>query len=150
MATIHPLAIHVGNIGQAWSGNNPAEAQKQYSEWCAEVRKSSGRASGETVTLFRNGEPWREYDPNAGFYFVEVTDTYGGDANYSWVRRYKVRASSIRGAIGKVSRDYGASFRADYNDGTDARYDARGMGVCAFVSDWDESAHGQYLRIKEL
>ena len=29
-------------------------------------------------------------------YFVEVTDTFGGEVNYSWVRRYLVRAKSIR------------------------------------------------------
>lgn len=31
-------------------------------------------------------------------YFVEVTDTFGGEANYCWVRRYKVSASSKLGS----------------------------------------------------
>ena len=39
------------------------------------------------------------------FYFVELTDTFGGEANYSWVNRYKVVASSFNGAIRKVSKD---------------------------------------------
>ena len=27
-------------------------------------------------------------------FFVEMTDTYGGEANYSWVNRFLVTASS--------------------------------------------------------
>jgi hypothetical protein len=29
-------------------------------------------------------------------YFAEITDTYGGEANYSWVTRHKIAASSAR------------------------------------------------------
>lgn len=32
-------------------------------------------------------------------YFVEVTDIYGGEANYSWVTRHAIRAKSERGAV---------------------------------------------------
>jgi len=35
-------------------------------------------------------------------YFVEMTDTYGGEANYCWVNRFIVRASSPRGAMRRV------------------------------------------------
>jgi hypothetical protein len=31
-------------------------------------------------------------------YKIEVTDTFGGEANYCWVSRYTVKAKSIRGA----------------------------------------------------
>ena len=31
-------------------------------------------------------------------YFIEVTDVYGGEANYSWVTRHIIRANSTRGA----------------------------------------------------
>lgn len=44
------------------------------------------------------------------FYFVEVTDTFGGEANYSWVKRLKVKANTMRGAVNKVSRDSGLSW----------------------------------------
>lgn len=71
---------------------------------------------------------------------VEVTDTYGGEANYCWVHRYQVRASSARGAIGIVSRKEGLSFRADWDSGDTARYNASGACVCAFVSWTDEEA----------
>ena len=36
-------------------------------------------------------------------YFVEETDTFGGEANYSYVKRYIVKASTERGALRKVA-----------------------------------------------
>lgn len=77
-------------------------------------------------------------------FFVEVTDTFSGEANYCWAHRFKVRASSERGAISKVSRETGYSFR---NVGAD-RYDAKGACVCAFVDTWD-ATHENY-RTKTL
>lgn len=72
-------------------------------------------------------------------YAVEVTDTFGGEANYCWVRRYKVRAASMRGAISKVARHSGYRFRCEANYGDENRYRARGACVCAFVRWFDES-----------
>jgi hypothetical protein len=66
---------------------------------------------------------------------VEVTDTFGGEANYCWVRRMQVKASSLRGAISIVSRESGYSFRKDYDCGDMARYSARGACVCAFIAE---------------
>ena len=45
-------------------------------------------------------------------YFVEITDTYGGEANYSWVTRHLVRASSVRGAVWRISRDSGMKWHS--------------------------------------
>jgi hypothetical protein len=136
--------IIVGNIGECWTGSNPVQAQKQYGEWIAASKAEHGRASGETVTLIRETHDsyatLREFDPNAGFFAVEVTDTFGGDANYCWVRRYKIRATTTRGAIGKTPA-WGNGWRADYNDGETARYNASGAAVCAFVSRFDPEAH---------
>lgn len=71
-------------------------------------------------------------------FYVEVTDTYGDEANYAWVRRYRVRAASQRGAITKVARLTGYRFRKSYDTGDVARYDARHACVCGFVTAWDE------------
>jgi len=76
-------------------------------------------------------------------FYIEVTDTYGGEANYCWVNRYKVTASTQRGAVGKVSRHMGLHFRLDYDTGDLARYNARKAAICAFVS-WDPTAHETY------
>jgi len=35
---------------------------------------------------------------------IEITDTFGGDANYCWVKRGTTRATSRRGIISAVKR----------------------------------------------
>lgn len=82
-------------------------------------------------------------------FFVEVTDTYGEDANYSWVKRYKVHASSELGAIRKVSAETGLNFRKEWDDGTTVRYDAKHCAVCAFLSPYEDQAE-QYSYVKSL
>ena len=42
-------------------------------------------------------------------YLLTVTDLFGGEANFSWVRRYKVTAKSHLGAIQKLAKHTGAS-----------------------------------------
>ena len=76
-------------------------------------------------------------------WFVEVTDTFGGEANYSWVHRFKVRASSFRGAISKVTRETGYPARKEYDNADFARYNATGACVCYFVQWYDATMHGQ-------
>jgi hypothetical protein len=71
-------------------------------------------------------------------YHIEITDTFGGEANYCWKNEYLVHASSFRGAISRLARDYGAGWRLDYDCGDMARYNLRGACVCAFVS-WTDS-----------
>jgi hypothetical protein len=59
--------------------------------------------------------------------FVEVTDTFGGEANYSWVRRYEMdapdtnlktvrRALKLSGYTGcrTKKQDYGDTIRLDF------------------------------------
>lgn len=67
-------------------------------------------------------------------YFVEITDTFGSEANYSWVRRYRVRANTIRGAINVVARMHGPGWKNNYSDGFDARYDSASGCMCCFIS----------------
>lgn len=44
------------------------------------------------------------------FYF-ELTDTFGSELNYSHVTRFRVYASTIRGAVVKVSKETGYNFK---------------------------------------
>jgi hypothetical protein len=76
-------------------------------------------------------------------YFVEVTDTFGGEANYAWVNRYLVHATTMRGAMWKVGRHTGYRFRMGPDVGDMTRYKARGALVCAFVMEWDETCSAQ-------
>lgn len=76
-------------------------------------------------------------------YFVEITDTFAGEANYSWVTRHKVKASSERGALIRINRASGLSFRSVGCD----RYDSRSGATCAFITPWDDDEHGQLFHL---
>lgn len=65
---------------------------------------------------------------------IEVTDTFGGEANYSWVRRYTYKAKSMLGAIQQLARQHGAGWSKDYDTGDMARYNLNGSAICAFVT----------------
>jgi len=75
-------------------------------------------------------------------FYVEVTDTYGGEANYCWVKRFKVSASTARGAMRKVERHMpfvgGVKKEWDWGDGQ--RWTWRRAAVCAFVEYYTDHA----------
>ena len=72
-------------------------------------------------------------------YFVEVTDVFGGDANYGWVTRHIIRAKSERGAINALSRRSGLNWR---NDGF--RYLSKSGATCCFIDWYDHECHAGY------
>jgi len=74
-------------------------------------------------------------------YFVEMTDTFGGEANYCWVNRFIVSASSERGAMRKVARETGFNVRSVGCD----RWDAVGACVCYFV-EWVDADQAKTLQ----
>ena len=80
-------------------------------------------------------------------YYAELTDTYGGEANYSWVTRFSLDAKSDLGAIQKLSRNIGMNFRKDWDDGDTVRYNSKSGAMCLFLSAWDDDQHNQYSRI---
>jgi len=82
-------------------------------------------------------------------FFVEITDTFGGEANYSWVKRFIVRAGTFRGAISKVSKETGYSFKCVMSSGDMNRYDTKSACICAFVSQAENEAE-VYSRVIEL
>lgn len=65
------------------------------------------------------------------FYF-EMTDLHCGEANYAWVSRYKVKSSSMRGAISKLARHTGLRFRWD-----GLRYVTKSKGTCVYEMSED-------------
>ena len=73
-------------------------------------------------------------------FFVELTDTYGGEANYSWVHRFLVTAKSTRGAIRKVAKQTGYSgrVRIDYSSGDFVRHNVVNACLCFFTQNVDE------------
>lgn len=68
-------------------------------------------------------------------YDVEVTDTFGGEANYCWVLRFSVRAASPVGAIRIAAKKTGFRFRKVADFGDCIRYNAKHATVCAFVTN---------------
>lgn len=83
-------------------------------------------------------------------FYVEFTDTYGGEANYSWIYRFMVHASTMRGAIGKVTKETGHKARKDYDVGDTSRYNVPGACVCYFVSHSEGEERHIYSSVKEL
>jgi hypothetical protein len=73
-------------------------------------------------------------------FFVEVTDTFGGDANYNWVHRYLVKAATIRGAVSVVSKHEGfaGSLKIEGNYGDMTRHNVSGAAICVFTQYADE------------
>ena len=70
---------------------------------------------------------------------VEITDTFGGEANYCWVNRFSVEAKSFLGAIQKVAREHGKGWSLDWDSGDTARYNLKDACICCFITDaWDE------------
>jgi hypothetical protein len=64
---------------------------------------------------------------------IEITDTFGDEANYSWVRRYRIEANTERGAINKLAKEYGAGWRKEYSTGDMSRYNLQGVCVCLLI-----------------
>lgn len=82
-------------------------------------------------------------------FYAELTDTYGGEANYSWVSRFKIHAASPLGAIRKLSKQTGLSFRKQWDSGDCSRYDSRSGATCAFISDYENQAE-HYFNVFSL
>ena len=70
-------------------------------------------------------------------YNIEITDTFGGDANYCWVKRFTYQAKTMRGAIQKLAREHGGGWRFEYGDSESARYNLSGCAICLFIN-WSE------------
>jgi hypothetical protein len=77
------------------------------------------------------------------YYFVELTDTFGGEANYSWCNRFKIRASSFRGVAQIMAKHTGLYWHQVDHCGQFARYDSDSGLTCFFVDVWDEDTHAR-------
>lgn len=62
--------ILVGNIGCVYVGESKTEASEYYREYVSQSKNGYGRASGEPVSLWEDGEIIREWE---GSHFEEFT-----------------------------------------------------------------------------
>lgn len=79
-------------------------------------------------------------------YYIEMTDTFGGEANYSWVNRFLVTASSELGAIRKVTRETGYPARKEY----EGRYRVPKACIVYFVDMAEGHEAERYSNVKTL
>jgi len=82
-------------------------------------------------------------------FYIEMTDTFSGEANYCWVNRFIVTASSFTGAIRKVTRETGYSARCTGNYGDSRSYDVPKAAICYFA-EYADSFHENQSNIKYL
>ncbi len=66
-------------------------------------------------------------------YYFHLTDTFGGETNYSWIRRYFADANSLHGALCIISRETGYNFTLVY----DGLYHAKGACIALLLEDWE-------------
>lgn len=85
---------------------------------------------GSRVSYIYKMQPTYEY---------EYTDTFGGEANYCWVRRGKVTANDFTHAIRKVKKELGITCRTRkvMDTGDMVRHDLVGCCQCIFIN-WSE------------
>lgn len=75
-------------------------------------------------------------------YQAELTDTFGGQANYCWVRRATFSAPADASTRTLLLRARKAlrlsySFRTAWQSGDLIRADAKGSAICLFISPAD-------------
>lgn len=70
-------------------------------------------------------------------YYLELTDMFCGELNYSFVKRYTTQAKSIQGAIGKLSREVGLHFRADFKSNYDAIYHSTSKLTGVYIEEFE-------------
>lgn len=73
-------------------------------------------------------------------FYIEVTDVFGGEANYSWVTRHVVRGKSELGAANRFSRQSGMHWLRWNQD----MYRSKSGCTCFFITEYAEEQHGDY------
>ena len=68
-------------------------------------------------------------------YLITITDTLGGEANYSWVTRHRIVAKSVQGAMKKLAKRSKLNWHKVSMD----RWDSKSGSVCCFIDKWEES-----------
>ena len=143
MTTATQYRVTVGNIGEVYAGNNATEARATFNTYKAQSLANEGRAAAETVTLWEHGEPSKEFAPVV--YDLELTDTFAGETNYSWVKRATLiyaTEPTDRALVLAAKRALGLTgircTRDDWPDtGATIQLDPRGLCQRAFITRRD-------------
>jgi hypothetical protein len=57
----HTYEVYCGNVGCIHTGHSSREALKAFREYVGQSKSDCGRAGGEDVAVFKDGEILREY-----------------------------------------------------------------------------------------
>ena len=79
------------------------------------------------------------------FYF-HLTDTFGGETNYCWIKRYFVDAYSLHGALCVISRELGYNFSLYCTD----IYHAKGACIALLLESWETIDYYSKCNVKGL
>ena len=79
---------------------------------------------------------------NKGHWSLEVTDTFGGEANYCWARRWTARGDlTVRGVVRALKADMGLTGQRaevdDWGDNITVRPPKSGACIIGFAT-WNE------------
>ncbi len=77
-------------------------------------------------------------------FYIEVTDTFGGETNYCWIRRYAVKAKTERGAMRVIGNHEEVYLRCD-----GWRWNFKDAAICAYVVD-SEIPDDEVVRYEKL
>jgi hypothetical protein len=124
-----------GDYGYTTNVENALKLTRQQADDFCGYQKVIGRDAKSLPELApRTRQPQR-------LFYIEVTDTFGGEANYSWVTRHIIRASTERGAVNKFSRLSGMEWRGAGCE----RYDSKSGATCFFLNAYTHDEHSQFL-----
>lgn len=81
-------------------------------------------------------------------YFIEHTDLFGTEANYAWVKRYKVTAKDYKQAMRRLSKYLGTHYKTwgHYPESFKDKY----SHTVYFVYDYDSEYHDKLLYVTEI
>lgn len=81
-------------------------------------------------------------------FFIEITDTFGGEANYSWVTRHIFQGNTARGVINRLSRLSGIHWHCTGDYGESKRYDSATGATCFFIAPYDADSHAMFCGLE--
>lgn len=122
------------------NGLTKAEAKAMVLDHIRRMIKDWGKENAEKLlsNFEKNG-----FSPFTHVYFesgsrnvweLELTDTFGGEANYSWVRRERITAKTMLGAVQKFAKESGLNFRKNDGDNESATYYTKSKNCVLFVN----------------
>ena len=119
-----------------------------------------GRHLGKRIAFDDLPEPCKKLVlsdlPELQIYSVVFTDTFGGDANFSWAIRFCVKAENIKEATTSAKRHRYSSplprHAINFQDSDSKRIDIAGQCVCALIAwldyyEYNEDYHGSIVDI---